>query len=105
MCETPGGSGDGRDQDRAEGLLGAGGIVAVGLEQVAEAAVGTHDGEGHVGQAGEIARQVAHVDAAAVFVAGEVAHVVEAVLDVPMVVHQGQQLLGPARSGPREVRL
>ena len=74
------GSCGGRDHDRVEGLLGAGGIVAVGLGQVAEAAVAAHDGDGHVGQAGEIARQMTHIGPAAIFVIGEVAHIVEPVL-------------------------
>ncbi len=87
--------GDGRGQDRVEGLLGAGGVVSVGLGQVAEAPVAAHDGDGHVGQAGEIAREVAHVGPAAVFAIGEVAHIVDPVLDVPVAAHQGEQFLGP----------
>ncbi len=48
--------------------------MAVGLGQVAEAAVAAHDGDGRFGQTGEIARRMAYVRPAAVFVAGEVAH-------------------------------
>ncbi len=48
--------------------MGAGGIVAVGLGQEAEAPVAAHDGDGRVGPAAEITRQVAHVGPAAVFV-------------------------------------
>ena len=45
------GSGGGHVHDRVEGILRAGGIVAVGLGQVAEAALAAHDGDGRVGQA------------------------------------------------------
>ena len=105
---TPAGSCSGRDQDCVEGILragGIGGIVAVGLGQVAEASVASHDGDGHVGQAGEIARQMAHVRPATVFVVGEVAHIVEPVLDVPVVRTRASSSSGPARSAPSEVRL
>ena len=73
--------------------------VAVGLGQIAEAALAAHDGDGRVGQAGEIARQVADVRPAAVFVAGEVAHVVQAVFDVPVIADQSEQFLGPGAVG------
>ena len=46
------------------------------------------------GQAGEVARQVADVRPAAVLVAGEVAHVVEPVLDVPVAPDEGSDLVG-----------
>ncbi|MDE0031943.1 MAG: hypothetical protein OXU75_02210 [Deltaproteobacteria bacterium] len=39
------------------------------------------------------------MDPAAVFVIGEVAHVVEAVLDVPVLAHQREQLLGSRAVG------
>ena len=87
-------SADGRDHDRVEGLLGAGGVVPVGLGYVAEAAVAAHDGDGRVAQAGQISGQVAHVRPATIFVVGEVAHIVQAVLDVPVVAHEVEQLLG-----------
>ena len=70
---APAGSGAGCAQDDGEGVLRAGGIMAVGLGQIAEAAVAAHDGDGRVDQAGEIAGHVAHVRPAAVFVVGEVA--------------------------------
>ena len=99
FAATPAGSGAGRAQDRVERILRTGGIVAVGLGHVAEAALAAHDGDGRVGQAGEIARQVVHPSPAAVFVVGEVAHVVQAVLDVSVVAHQGEQLLGAGALG------
>ena len=73
-CVVVGGevSADGRDHDRVEGLLGAGGVVPVGLGYVAEAAVAAHDGDGRVAQAGQISGQVAHVGPATIFVVGEV---------------------------------
>ena len=40
-------------------------------------------------------QQVTHIRPAAVFVVGEVAHVVQPVFDVPVVTDQGQKLLGP----------
>ena len=39
MPPPPGASGDGRQQERVEGVLGVGGVVSVGFGQVAEAAV------------------------------------------------------------------
>ncbi len=42
--------------------------MAVGLGQVLELGLAADDRDRGVGQAGEIARQVAHVDAAAVFI-------------------------------------
>ena len=47
------------------------------LGQVAEAPVGANDGDRCVGQAREIARQVARMGPAAVFVVGEVAHMMD----------------------------
>ncbi len=73
--------------------------MAVGLGQVLELGLAADDRDRGVGQAGEIARQVAHVDAAAVFIVGEVAHVVQAVLDVPVVADQGRELLGTGLVG------
>ena len=71
--------------------------MAVGLRQVLEVGLAADDRDRGVGQAGEIAWQVAHIDAVAVFVVGEVADIVQAVLDVPVVADQVRQLLG---SGP-----
>ncbi len=73
--------------------------MAVGLGQVLELGLAADDRDRGVGQTGEIARQVAHVDAAAVFIVGEVAHVVQAVLDVPVVADQGRELLGTGLVG------
>ncbi len=83
-----------RAQQQVESLLGPGRKMAVGLRQVLEAGLAADDRDRGVGQAGEIAWQVAHIDAAAVFVVGEVADIVQAVLDVPVVADQGRQLLG-----------
>ena len=73
--------------------------MAVGLRQVLELGLAAHDRDGGVGQAGEIAGQVADIDAAAVFVVGEVADIVQAVLDVPVVADQGRELLGTGPVG------
>ncbi len=86
-----------RAQQQVESLLGPVRKMAVGLRQVLEVGLAADDRDRGVGQAGEIAWQVAHIDAAAVFVVGEVADIVQAVLDVPVVADQGRQLLG---SGP-----
>ena len=93
-----------RVEDRVEGILRTGGVVAVGLGQVAKRALAAHDGDGRVGQAGEIARQVAHVRPATVFIVGEVAHVVHPVFDVPVVPDQRQELPGRRARRRAEVR-
>ncbi len=59
--------------------------MAVGLGQVLELGLAADDRDRGVGQAGEIARQVAHV--------------VQAVLDVPVVADQGRELLGTGLVG------
>ena len=60
------GSCGGRDRDCVKGFPGAHGMAAVGFGQKGEAPVAAHDGESGVGQAGEIARQVARMGPAAV---------------------------------------
>ena len=70
-----------RVHDGIEGLLWSGGVVSVGGGEVLEPALVAHDGDGRVGQAGQVARQVADMRPAAVLVVGEVAHVVEPVLE------------------------
>ncbi len=72
-----------RAQQQVESLLGPVRKMAVGLRQVLEVGLAADDRDRGVGQAGEIAWQVAHI--------------VQAVLDVPVVADQGRQLLG---SGP-----
>ena len=78
----------------AHGLLGSSGIVSVRLRQVVEAPFEAHDGDGEVGQAGEVARQVTGVYAATVLVIGDVAHVVKTIFDAPMPAHERQDELG-----------
>jgi len=68
--------------------------VPVRAGQEPEAALVAHDGDGRVGQAGEVTRQVADVRPAAVLVVGEVAHVVEPVLDVRVVSDKVRDLRG-----------
>ena len=79
-------------QDRVESVLWSRCVVAIGLGQVAELAHQTHDRG--VAQAGEVARQAVRPRPAAVFVIGEVAHVVQAVFDVPVVSDESHQLIG-----------
>ena len=61
----------------------------MGLGEGVEAPLEANDGDGEVPEAGEIARQVAGSHPAAVFVVGDVAHVVESIFDAPMPAHQG----------------
>ena len=72
--------------------MGAGGIVTVCLGP--EVPVAAHDGDDGIGQPGKITRHVAHIGPATVFVTGELAHMVDSVLDAPVVARKGQQLLG-----------
>ena len=60
-----------RLHDGVGGLLRLGGVVPIGWGQVLEAAFVAHDGAGGVGQAGEVARQVADVRPAAVLVTSD----------------------------------
>ena len=53
------------------GVAGMGGVVPVGLGLVAELAAHPDDGDGGIGQAGEVAGQLAGADAAAVLVVGD----------------------------------
>ena len=77
--------------------------MAVGLGQVLELAQAADDRDGRVGQAGQIARQVAHILPAAVFVFGEVTHIVQAIHDLPVVAEQRCELLWDGVAGPSEV--
>ena len=88
----------------AQGLSLAGGVVPVGLGLVAELAAHPDDGDGGIGQAGEVAGQLAGADAAAVLVVGDVADVVYPVLDLPVPRFRASTSAGPARAGAREVR-
>ena len=100
-----GASAPGRGSDHlAQGLALPGGVVAVGLGQVAEAPVEPDDGDGGVGQAGQVAGQAPALGAASVFVVGEVADVVEAVLDLPVAAVEGEELrrAGPLRPQGRD---
>ena len=84
------GSAFGRVDELAHGVLGPPSVVPVGLREGVEAPLEANDGDGEVREAGEIARQVAGSHPAAVFVVGDVAHVVESIFDAPMPAHQGQ---------------
>ena len=70
-----------RVEDLAHSVVGTPGVVPMGLGGVLEAPLEAHDGDGEVGQAGEVARQVAGSHPAAVFVVGHVAHVVNSIFD------------------------
>ncbi|MCY4560585.1 MAG: hypothetical protein OXF79_30315, partial [Chloroflexi bacterium] len=59
--------------------------MAIGFGKIFELAPQPDDGNGGVGQAGRVARQVANPSAATVFIAGEVGCVVQAVLDTPVI--------------------
>ena len=60
-----------RVHDGVEGFLRPGDMAPVGPRRVLEAALVAHDGDGRVGRAGEIARQIAHVRPATFLVVGE----------------------------------
>lgn len=67
-----------RGEDVAQRVGLGGGIVPVRLRLVLEASAHADDGDGGVGEAGEVAGQPAGADAGAVLVEGEVADVVDA---------------------------
>ena len=67
--------------------------MAVGLWDVAELGQARDDRDGRVGHTGEVARQVANIDVAAVFTVDEVTHLVQAVLDLLVVAQQRRGLL------------
>ena len=75
--EERGGSAFGRFEEVAHRVVGASGVVAMGLGEVIEAPLEAHDGDGEVGQAREVTRKVGGAYPASVFVIGDVAHVVE----------------------------
>ena len=62
---------------------------------MAKAVAQADDGNGGVGQAGEVAGQFTATDAGTVPVAGEVADVVQAVLDLPMTTVEGKHFGWP----------
>ena len=66
----------------------------MGLGEVVESALQAHDGDGDVGQAGEVARQVSGVHPAPVLVVGDVTHVVDSVLYAPVPSDQGKDSFG-----------
>ena len=68
-------------EELSHGVLGSSCVVAVSLGEVVESPLDAHDGDGEIGQAGEVARQVTGAHPATVFVVGDVAHVMEAILD------------------------
>ncbi len=69
----------GRGQQEVESLLLAGRQMAVGLGDVAEPGLAADDRDRHVGQPGEIARQIAHI--------------AQAVFDLPVFADQRRDLL------------
>ena len=74
-----------------------GGVVAYGLGHVGEATLESDDGDGGVGEAGQVVGKASAADAQAVFIAGDVADVVRSVFDFPVAVVEGEQFL---RAGP-----
>ena len=55
--------------------------MPVSLGEELESTLDAHDGDGEVGQAGEVARQMTGTHPAPVFVVGDVAHVVKSILE------------------------
>lgn len=78
-------------QQQVDSLLTRRWELAVGLRQVAETEQASDDRDGRVGQAGESALRIAHLGAAEIFVVGEVAHIVLAVLDLLVVAQRGER--------------
>lgn len=89
----------GRGEDVPQGLALPGGVVPVCLGLVSEAPAQAHEGDGGVGQAGEVAGQPAGAHPAAVFIEGHVAHVVQAVFNFPVAAVQGQHFGGAGACG------
>ena len=76
----------------------------MGLREEIESSLDSHDGDGEVGQAGEVAREVSGTHPASVFVVGDVAYVVQTILNCPMPSHQSKDELGGGLLGGTEVR-
>ena len=93
------GSGFGSSKDRVESVLGPCGVVAVGFGQVAEGASQPDDRDRGIAQTSEVARHMTHPSPTTVFVVSEVADIMPAVLDLPVVADQAQQLVGPRGVG------
>ena len=81
-----------RSQDLARGVGLFGGAAAVRLGLVAELPAHSDDGDGGVGQGGEVAGHSADAYARAILVLGDVADVVDAVLDLPVAAVQCEDL-------------
>ena len=79
----------------------AGGVVAARLGLVLAVPAHADDENGGVGETGEVAGQLAGADAAAVLVEGEVADVMDAVLDLPMSSVEGEDLRKRRRTAGR----
>ena len=78
-------SGFGRFEELAHGVLGSSGVVSMGLGEEVESSLDPHDGDGEVGQAGEVARQVTGAHPASVFVVGDIANVMKTIFDSSIV--------------------
>ena len=68
--------------------------MPVGLGKELESSLDAHDGDGEVGEAGEVARQMAGTHPAPVFVVGDVAYVVQTIFDAPVPAHEREDELG-----------
>ena len=80
-------------EDRVESVLVVAREMAYGSWCRREHPLAADDRDRRVSQARRMARHVPHVGLAAVFVVGEVAHAVQAALDVPAVADHGRHLL------------
>ena len=86
-------------QHGVQGIVRAGGVVAVGGGDVPEPTQYSHDGDGGVAQRRQVARQVARRGSATVLVVAEVAHVVEPVFHFPVPAHEAGELVGAGLVG------
>ncbi len=91
-----------RDEDGVECVLGAGGVMPVGLRHVVDASTAARDGNGGGRQAGKVARQMAHMAPATILVTGEVAYVVKSISMTQRSRTSARSISGPACSGQNE---
>ena len=89
------GAGSGGADHLPQGFALAGGVVPLGLWLMLEPPAHSDDGDGGVGQAGQVARQSAVAHPGPLLVPGSVADIVEPVLDFPVAPGQGEYFRTP----------
>ena len=84
-------------EEPSHGVVGASGVVTMGLGEMVETSLDAHDGDGEAGQVGEVAWEMAGAHPALVFAVGDIAHVMEPAFDAPVSPHELQDRF---ESGP-----